>query len=320
MNHSGNECCLRERAMKLMTFRLSLVIAVVIASASTSLADLPAVDGDRAFGYLEQVCDIGPRISGTIGMERQQQLIETHFTELGYDVRYQSFDARHPETGGPVRLSNMIVQFNPEATERILLACHYDTRPRPDREILPINRDRPFIGANDGGSGVALFMEMAHHMPNVECSYGVDFVFFDAEELVYVDGRDDYFLGSKYFATEYRDNPPPYVYVKGVVLDMVADREFRVFYERNSLRYAEDVTRSIWETAANMGVREFVARSRHEVSDDHLPLNEIAEIPTCDVIDFDYPHWHKRNDVPDACSGDTLELVASVMLQWLSEQ
>jgi hypothetical protein len=297
-----------------------LAIAASCAIPAFVVADPPAVDGDRAFGYLEQVCDIGPRISGTTGMETQQNLIEEHFTELGYDVHFQAFDARHPETGEPVRLKNMIVQWRPDAAERILLCCHYDTRPRPDREFLPANRDRPFIGANDGGSGVALFMEMAHHMNSIECSLGVDFVFFDAEELVYVEGRDDYFLGSKHFATEYRDNPPEYRYVKGVLLDMIGDRDFRVYYERNSLRYAEEVTHSIWDTAERMGVREFVPRRRYEIRDDHLPLNQIAGIPTCDVIDFDYENWHKRNDLPEACSGDTLELVARVMLQWLSEQ
>ena len=43
------------------------------------------------------------------------------------------------------------------------------------------------------------------------------------------------------------------------------------------------------------------ARSRsstsrgHEVQDDHLALNR-AGIPAVDVIDFDYPHWHKLTD------------------------
>jgi hypothetical protein len=99
---------------------------------------------------------------------------------------------------------------------------------------------------------------------------------------------------------------------------MVADRDFRVFYEVNSLKYAPDVTRSVWDAAKQAGVREFVARRKHEVRDDHLPLNEIARIPTCDVIDFDYPHWHTRNDLPAACSGQTLAKVGRVMLTWLS--
>mgnify|MGYP003333859452 CR=1 FL=1 len=48
-----------------------------------------------------------------------------------------------------------------------------------------------------------------------------------------------------------------------------------------------------------------------------LPLNQIAKIPTCDVIDFDYPYWHKRNDIPASCSGESMAKVARVMLHWV---
>jgi hypothetical protein len=249
-------------------------------------------------------------------MVRQRALLETHFTELGATVGYQEFDAVHPQTGAPVRLANMVVSWHPERTSRVLLGCHYDTRPFPDRDPVPANRTRPFIGANDGASGVALFMELGHHVPHVAASYGVDFVFFDAEELIY-STRDKYFLGSNYFATQYRDAPPAHQYVCGVLVDMIGDKDLRVFQERYSLSYAPTVTRSVWEAAARAGVREFVARRKHEVRDDHLPLNEIARIPTCDLIDFDYPHWHTRNDVPAACSGESLVKVGRVLLEWL---
>jgi hypothetical protein len=300
-------------------------IARLIAVAFTLLAIPRAInagdlqfDGRRSFADLEEICRIGPRISGTPGMARQQELLVEHFTALGAECAFQDFDVAHPETGNPVRLRNLIVSWHPQSRERVLLACHYDTRPRPDREILPRNRDLPFIGANDGASGVALLMELGRNMAAVNPRYGVDFVFFDAEELVYDDRRDKYFLGSEHFAKKYRDSPPPYRYVAGVVLDMVADKDLRIFYEINSLRYARAVTESIWQAAAKAGVKQFVARRKHEVRDDHLPLNEIARIPTCDVIDFDYPHWHTRNDLPSACSAESLEAVGRVMMTWIA--
>lgn len=280
---------------------------------------VPQLEAKRAFGYLKQVCDIGPRTSGTPGMERQQELLYEHFTALGANVAKQPFDAVHPLTGEPVRLANLIVTWHPEATERVLLCCHYDTRPFPDREPLPANRTKPFIGANDGGSGVALFMELAHHLPQIQPSYGVDFVFFDAEELVYRDPRDKYFLGSEHFATQYRDAPPAHRYVCGVLVDMIGDKDLQIFQEKNSLYYAPEVTRSVFDTARRLGVREFIPRRKHEVRDDHLPLNQIARIPTCDLIDFDYPHWHTRNDLPAACSGESLAKVGRVLLAWLQE-
>ena len=273
-------------------------------------------NADRAFGYLEQICRIGPRISGSDGMLRQQQLIIEHFQKFGCEIRAQTFDAAHPLNGRPVRMTNLILSWNPRAKERVLLCCHYDTRPYPDRDFL-----RPrgtFIGANDGASGVALFMELAHHLRQIRPTYGVDLVFFDGEELVY-SNRDKYFLGSEYFATWYRDHPPEYRYVCGVLVDMIGGKRLRIYQERNSVRLAGKVTQSVWNTAKQMRVKEFIHRVKHEVRDDHLPLNQIARIPTCDIIDFGYPAWHTTKDLPSACSGESLATVGNVLLQWLTE-
>ncbi len=281
------------------------------------VAETPVPDANRAYQYLKDVCKIGPRISGTVEMHQQQKFIAYHFTKLSAEVRYQEFDVEHPQTGAPVRMKNMIVSWHPDRKERILVCCHYDTRPFPDRETSAANRARPFIGANDGGSGVALLMELGHHMKSINPTLGVDFVFFDGEELVY--SKDDkYFLGSEYFATQYRDNPPEnFRYEKGILLDMVADRNLNIFIEKNSYKYAPQVTRSIWETAKKLRVKEFINRRKYEIRDDHLPLNQIAKIPTCDIIDFDYPYWHKRNDLPAACSGQSMAKVGRVVLAWL---
>src|SRR5215470_191086 len=35
-------------------------------------------DSERALKYLKQLCDIGPRISASDGMKKQQELIEKH--------------------------------------------------------------------------------------------------------------------------------------------------------------------------------------------------------------------------------------------------
>ena len=75
--------------------------------------------------------------------------------------------------------------------------------------------------------------------------------------------------------------------------------------------------KSIWDTAAKLRVREFVAQTRHEVRDDHLPLRNIGKIPTCDLIDFDYPYWHTEDDVPEKCSADSLARVGWVIHEWL---
>ena len=272
------------------------------------------LDAKRAYEYLVRICQLGPRPSGSAAMTKQQELLSEHFTGLGGKVRLQPFDAPHPLTGEPVRMANLIVSWHPEAKERVLLACHYDTRPYPDRD--PYNPRGIFLGANDGASGVALLMELGHHLPSLRPTYGVDMVFFDGEELIFGD-HGTYFLGSEHFAKDYRDHPLQHRYLYGVLVDMIGDRHLNIFKESNSVRYAPELTDSLWTTARRMGIREFDPREKYAVQDDHLPLNEIARIPTCDIIDFDYPYWHTTQDTPARCSGASLAKVGHVLLEWL---
>ena len=146
---------------------LAWLCAVVPAFAAQPYGPNP-LDALRAYRYLEQICDLGPRYSGSPGMRAQQELLQKHFEQLGGRVTLQELTARNP-LGGTVPMANMIVQWHPERKERILLCAHYDTRPLPDRDPNPQRqRDGIFIGANDGASGVAALMELAHQMPDLD--------------------------------------------------------------------------------------------------------------------------------------------------------
>ncbi|MEM9366994.1 MAG: M28 family peptidase [Planctomycetota bacterium] len=282
---------------------------------------------DRAMGYLNQLCDLGPRPTGSDAMALQQQMLEAFFQEQGALVIRQEERIRHPVSGEAVLMTNLIARWGVDRPRRYLLCAHYDTRPFPSRD-----RENPrgvFLGANDGASGTAALMELSHHCHSLPSDIGVDIVLFDAEELVYEEGRDDYFLGSTHFARLYRAQPPSVSYQAGILLDMVGDRELRFLYDRVSLRYARTVAKSIWRTAKRLGVNAFADRTRmQEIRDDHVPLNEIAGIPTVDIIDFDYPrsgfgapnYWHTTQDVPANCSGESLAAVVWVVHSWLLEQ
>jgi hypothetical protein len=80
------------------------------------------------------------------------------------------------------------------------------------------------------------------------------------------------------------------------------------------------VVDELWAAAARLGVRQFVAEPRHTVEDDHVPLRMLGGIPTCNVIDFDYPSWHTTADTPERCSAESLEAVGRVVLEWLRSQ
>ncbi len=281
------------------------------------------LDPLRAFRYLEEICNLGSRMSGSPGMGKQQEIVRKHFEQLGGKVSLQPFQSPNPRDSAAVRLANLIVEWHPERKERILLCAHYDTRPLPDRDPNPVRRrEGLFLGANDGASGVAVLMELAHLMPQLEGRLGVDFVLFDGEELVYDDRRDPYFLGSTWFAQQYSKQPAGHTYRWGVLLDMVGDKDLEVYQERFSATWHDTrpLVKAIWATAGRLGVSEFVPRVRHELRDDHLPLRNIARIPTCNIIDFDYPAWHTEADTPRRCAPGSLAKVGWVVYEWLRDE
>lgn len=284
----------------------------------------PTFDGRAAFAYLEKICAIGKRVSGSAGMKAQQDMLTTHFEKLGGQVHLQKFNVRHPLNGSMVELANFCVRFHPERQQRLLLCCHYDTRPFPDLDKL--NPRGTFVGANDGASGAALLMELGKHMPTLEGKFGIDFVFFDGEEFVFVARRDPMFLGSTYFANQYAARQWPANYTYGILVDMIGDKNLEIYYEGNSLKMAPRLTRSIWDVAKKLNVKSFIPKKRHQIRDDHLPLNSIAGIRTCDIIDFDYPtkdsknaFWHTEQDRVENCSAQSLTDVGYVVLEWLKE-
>src|SRR5262245_7736621 len=202
---------------------------------------------------------------------------------------------------------------------RLVIRCsHYDTRPIADQEEDPRRWHEPFISANDGGSGVALLMELAHHMPAIKPGVGVDFVFFDGEEYIFERDGDRYFFGSEHFARDYKQQRPKKVrYTAAILLDMIGGKNAQFPVEPNSWFRAGQLVKEVWGVASEVNCQAFQNRiSQTPVQDDHLALND-AGIPAIDIIDFDYPHWHRLSDVPANCAGESLEQVARVIGVWL---
>ncbi len=281
------------------------------------------LDPKRAILTIETICSFGARVSGTKAMEDQQKWLEEKLTAVGGQIEWQEFSVRHPLNGETILLRNLIARFGPATKQRLLVCAHYDTRPYPDMD--PRNPKGLFLGANDGASGCAMMVELANAFKSMDLKIGVDLVLFDAEELVYQRG-DEYFLGSSHFARKYltRDENAS-TYREGILVDMIADKNLELYYEENSLRYAPELTKRIWSIANDLKVKAFVPKLVHDVSDDHIPLNTIAKIPVCDIIDFDYPvrgrrglnYWHTTEDLPNKCSGQSVCLVAKVLLKWI---
>ena len=225
---------------------IGMALPLLARSPRTTMADdaplQPApIDGTRAYGYLKQICNLGPRPAGSETNGRQRALVATHFEACGGRVFEQKFNGVDPQTRKRVELANLIGSWFPERNERVLICAHYDTRPHADQEVDPARYRQPFLGANDCASGVALLMEIANHLQNLPTPYGVDLILLDAEELVY--GRNgEYFLGSKAFARAYakarRDGRITYRYHAGILLDMIGGKNLSIEREPYSLQEA----------------------------------------------------------------------------------
>jgi Zn-dependent M28 family amino/carboxypeptidase len=286
---------------------------------------VPAIDRERVMRYLQQICAIGPRKSGSEGMTKQQDMLKQHLEALGAKVEMQRFNAKQRSIKNTVAMANLIARWYPERQVRVIICSHYDTRPIADQEPDERRWLDSFVSANDGGSGVALLMELAHHVAKLNTTVGIDFVCFDGEEFIFdnraqEDGGDKYFFGSEHFAQEYRRSrvrdPKPITYRGAVLLDMIAGVKPSFYYEQYSAAQAGPLMEKVWQIAAEVGAKSFVPRIKHAVRDDHLALLQVG-IPAVDIIDFDYPHWHRLTDVPANCSADGLEQVGKVLMVWL---
>jgi glutaminyl-peptide cyclotransferase len=277
-----------------------------------------AFDGERAVAYVASICEIGPRMSGSDGMKKQQELIQKHFEKHGATVTYQTFDARQPSRDAAVSMANMIVSWHPKADRRVIICGHYDTRPIADEERDRRDWNKPFVSANDGASSVAFMMELAHQMKDLKTEVGVDFVIFDGEEYIFDKNRDKYFLGSEHFAAEYKSQKNGPKYIAGILLDLFAGKGAVYPIEYNSALKAGPLVEDVWKLAESLGVTNFKFEYGPEVLDDHLALNK-AGIPCIDIIDFSYEHWHKLSDTPDKCSAESMANVAKVLTAWMQK-
>jgi len=284
---------------------------------------------ERAFADLERICrQFGPRPSGSPAAEAQRQWAAEWFRSLGGVTSFQEFTSLHPLTEEPVGMANLIGSWWPERRSRLLIGAHADTRPFPDREPDPSRRRDPFLGANDGASGVAAVIECARLLTawsgvfieqEGAPEFGVDLVLFDAEEFVFGEtGR--YCLGSREFARRLVEGPEPAPgYFEAVVVDLIAGPEMTLPLEGFSEEQAPVLSETLWEIARRIGSDRFERRPGPYVEDDHLPLLAVG-IPSVALVDLAYPEWHTADDRPERCSAASLGQVGRVLEVWLADR
>ena len=275
--------------------------AVVAAPPKTEAA----FDAARAYADLKRQVAFGPRIPGTKGHAACRDWI---VAELGKSLPGSVVRQDVPVTvrGARLPMTNIGARINPEAKTQVLLCAHWDTRPSADQEIDPARKRRPIDGANDGASGVAVLVELARMFAARRPDVGVQLVFFDGED--YGPGLEHMFLGAKVYARNPIFPKPTF----GILIDMIGDKDLGIYRETNSEAVAPDINTLVFSTAKELGISAFVDEPRHEILDDHLPLQRLGW-KVIDLIDFDYGPWHTLDDTTDKCSPEALKAVGDVL-------
>lgn len=276
------------------------------APAATPPVDHPAFDSARAWTYLTAQCAMGPRVPNSRVHEECERYIVKELTPNVDKVVTQSFTYQDTHRNMLLKLTNIIGVINPNAAHKVMLFTHWDTRPTADEELDPVKRAKPIPGADDGASGTAILMELAHTFHEKRPDVGVILMFEDGEDW----GPDDpeMYLGAKYFAA----NPGPYRPDYAILLDMVGDKNLQIHREKYSEVHDAAIDDKIWAAARELGYSNaFIDDTKYDMFDDHRPLVE-AGIPAVDLIDFDYQWWHTLDDTPDKCSPTSLKIVGEV--------
>jgi glutaminyl-peptide cyclotransferase len=283
------------RTMGLLGFLVALLAAGGLHCQATSPSAQVerGFDGERAYEYALDQCDMGPRPPGSEAGRATGDYIIAHLAEQDWEVETQEFEYLG------VSLRNVVGKAGSGPV--VILGAHYDTRPVADRD--PENPSEPLVGGNDGASGVAVLLELARVLPKQELKREVWLAFFDGEDSGGVQGWP-WCVGSSWMAESLSVNPE---YV--IVVDMVGDCQQELYYEGNSDR---DLRARVWSIAAQLNYQQFIPQKRHTLVDDHLPFVQRG-IAAIDIIDFDYPYWHTTQDTCDKISPQSLETVGVVL-------
>jgi hypothetical protein len=285
----------------------------------------PEFNEDSAYAYVATQVAFGPRVPNTETHDACADWLASELARHGAQVTVQEGRARAFD-GTILNIKNIVGSFHPESRDRVLLFAHWDTRPFADKDSL--RQREPIDGANDGGSGVGVLLEIARQLGQIPADIGVDIAFFDAEDYGRPEwlpstqnGYKDWCLGSQFWAA----NPhrPGYRARFGILLDMVGARDAVFHQEGTSLRLAPHVVRKVWKRASDLGFgSRFLSRSTPQTIDDNLFVSELAGIPSANIVDYRMnvrpmgygPFHHTHADNMDIIDPQTLDVVGTTVL------
>lgn len=289
---------------------------------------LPRFVADSAYAYVARQCEFGPRVPGTEAQRLCAEWLESELRRHGAEVSVQRGEVVAYD-GRTLPAVNLVGSYNPGAQMRVLLLSHWDSRPVADHDPDPSRHKEPVMGANDGASGVGVLLELARLAGEQLPQVGIDLLLTDVEDYGAPEdlpGHHDekwWALGTQLWCKEMARQGYRAQY--GILLDMVGSADATFYREYYSERYAEAFVNQVWQNAAALGYGSlFIDQLGGGVTDDHVFVNRMLNVPCLDIIDYRMgddggfcPEWHTTTDTMDKISKTTLEKVGRVLVSVL---
>ena len=290
-------------------------------------------NSDSAYNFISKQVSFGPRVPNTINHKKCGDWIVNKLTNYGFKTKEQVGQVT-AFNGSKLPVRNIIGNINPNATKKVLLCAHWDTRPFADRDSL--NKNRPIIGANDGASGVGVILEIARTFKKDSLNIGLEIIFFDVEDYGAPSLDNSFFdlqsmndtwcLGSQYWCYNLNAN-----YKKpnfGILLDMVGAKGAVFTKEEISRKYAGYHLNKVWKLAEFLGYGDYFQKKiAPPITDDHTYINQLTLIPTIDIIHYDLSPYsgrfdfgrfhHTHQDNMEIIDKKTLNAVGHTVLSYL---
>ncbi len=275
--------------------------AAVLALAVSAAAAAASFSGASALEFTKHAVAFGPRPPGSDANHKLQAYIVAQLKLDGCEIIEDAFTAKTPK--GEIAMKNIIAKFPGKSGKAIAITGHFDTK------LLP---GRKFVGANDGGSSTGLLLELARVLAHQPRKDDVYLAFFDGEEAIREEWEgEDNLYGSRHLAERWQKDGTLSRLKALINVDMIGDKSLNIKQESQSNRA---LTKLIWSTAAELGYQAYFVDESIAEDDDHKPFLDLR-VPAVDIIDVDYPPWHKDEDTLDKISAQSLEIVGTVVLE-----
>ena len=274
-------------------------------------------DGEKANSSVSFQTSLGPRVPGSEASSALRDSIKQNLT--GWRIT----ETTHFVDG--MILTNLFATWNYGLGSEVILAAHYDTRDRAERDLNPNLTMTPILGANDGASGVAALIELGRIIPSMNLNHEITLFFTDGEDQ----GETPSMLGARAWSENLSYSEADKI-ESFILLDMIGDTDLTISkaYPGNDTLWerVEESIEYLGETCENYNSDYYDNSTMVSVGDDHVWA--IAKgIPAIDIIDIKYGpnatafggHWHTHNDTADKVSAESLSKIGILVEYGLKE-